>query len=97
MSATLAIMSTAAATFTVQDFAPDMAQVFETARRLGKASLRTVAGETFEVTIQPKPAPSTEAMLAKYEAHAEHLRQLGVVQPTPAENERINRIIAGEI
>ncbi len=74
-----------------------MAQVFETARRLGKASLQTEAGDTFEVTIQPKSAPTTEDMLAKYQAHAEHLRQLGVVQPTQAENERINRIIAGEI
>ena len=88
-------MSTQAATFTVQDFAPDMAKIFEAARRFGSASVRTSNGETFEVTKMAAP-PAAAEMLAKYEAHAKRLADLGLVQPSADDDERINKVIAGE-
>jgi len=90
-------MSEQTATFTIQELAPDVAKVFEAARRFGSAMVRTSGGETFEVTKKQASKPTAEELLAKHEAHAKRLKELGLVQPTADENERINRIIAGEI
>ncbi len=89
-------MSTAA-TFTAQDLASHTGKVFDAVRRFGSANIRTSEGETFEVIRKAPAGPAAEVMLAKYQQHADRLRQMGLVQPTAAENERINQVIAGEI
>lgn len=96
-SAPSVIMSAPVTTFTEQDFAPGAAKVFDAVRQFGSAMIRTQKGDTFEITRKPAPKPTADEMLAKYEAHALRLEKMGLVQPTPEENERINKIIAGEL
>ncbi|MFN0076376.1 MAG: hypothetical protein ACKVY0_07875 [Prosthecobacter sp.] len=94
-------MSTQAATFTIQDFAPDVAKVFDAARRFGSASVRTSGGETFEVTKKPAAKPVVDEVaddiVPDFPARWKRLREMGLIPPPAAENDGINRIIAGEI
>jgi len=94
-------MSDQTATFTIQDLASQAAKVIEAVHRLGSVDVRTPEGEVLVLKKKEDSKPvekqSAEAVLARFDAHWKHLRELGHVPPPPSENERINKIIAGEI
>jgi hypothetical protein len=71
------------------------AKVFAAVRKFGSVDIRTRAGETFVFTLKKKPQPKVEG-LPDFEAHWARLKKLGLIPPPPSENDRINRIIAGE-
>ncbi len=89
-------MSSAAATFTPQDLAAQATKVFDAVRRFGSAEIRTQEGETFELMIKAEPHPTKPKGFPDFEARWKRLRELGHVPPPASENERINKIIAGE-
>jgi hypothetical protein len=66
-------------------------------RKFGSAEIRTRSGEVFTVAVKTEePRKRSAAGLPDFEAHWKRLRELGLVPPPASENERINRIIAGE-
>jgi hypothetical protein len=75
-------MSTAAATFTVQDLAAQAALVldFEVTRKHQEAT-----------------PPSPAKQFPDFEARWQRIRELGFVPPPASEMDRFDRIIAGEI
>jgi hypothetical protein len=85
------------AIFTDEDLDCQRGEVFDAARRFGKVEVRISSGEVF--TIAPKAVktkPTAERLTAKFEALWGKQRELGYVPPPASDNERINRIIAGE-
>lgn len=83
--------------FTLRDLNRQPAKVLEAVRKFGSADIRTRSGEMFsfipKVEKRKKPAAKD---FPDFEAHWKKLRSLGLVPPPASENERINRIIAGE-
>ena len=89
-------MSTVA-TFTVRDLNRQPAKILDAVRKFGKAEVRTRGGEVFTVARKPvRRKLSAGDFTAKFEALWKTQRELGHVPPPASENERINRIIAGE-
>ena len=88
----------AVTTFTVRDLNRQPAKILAAVRKFGSVEVRTRDGEIF--TIAPKAEKKTKrrakGISAKFEALWAKQRALGLVPPSEAENERINRIIAGE-
>ena len=83
--------------FTLRDLNRRPAKVLAEVRKFGSAEIRTRSGEVFTMTVKAEEAtPGPGAGLPDFEAHWKRLRELGLVPPPAAENERINRIIAGE-
>lgn len=88
----------ATATFTLRDLNRQPAKVLDAVRKFGSAEVRTRSGEVF--TLAPKTAPKKPKKASGIRSHFEALWkkqcELGLVPPPESENERINRIIAGE-
>ncbi len=87
----------AATTFTVRDLNRQPAKILDVVRKFGSAEIRTRGGEVF--TIAPKAEKKAKARtkaFPDFKARWRRMRELGHVPPPPSENERINRIIAGE-
>ena len=83
--------------FTLRDLNRQPAKVLAAVRKFGRAEIRTRSGEVFTVAVKAeKPPQGSGTGLPDFEAHWMRLRELGLVPPPAAENERINRIIAGE-
>ena len=82
----------------MQDLAVQAAKVIEAVHRLGSVDVRTQEGETLVLKKKEgaKPVRGPEKKLPDFEARWKRLRELGNEPPAPSENERINRIIAGE-
>jgi hypothetical protein len=92
-------MSKARATtvFTLRDLNRRPGQVLAEVRKFGSAEIRTRSGEVFTMAVKAsEPTKQAGTGLPDFEAHWRRLRELGLVPPPAAENERINRIIAGE-
>ncbi len=88
-------MSATVTTFTEQDFAPGAAKVFDAVRQFGSAMIRTQKGDTFVVQMQPNEG--SDDVVPDFPARWKRLREMGNVPPPASENDRINRIIAGEL
>lgn len=83
--------------FTLRDLNRQPAKVLAEVRKFGSAEIRTRSGEVFTMTVKAGEATrGGGTRLPDFEAHWKRLRELGLVPPPAAENERINRIIAGE-
>ncbi len=85
-------------TFTPGDFSRRPKVVLAAVLENGSADMRFPNGET--LVFKLKPAPKTRPIrkgFPDFDAHWQELRALGLIPPPPAENERINKIIAGEI
>ena len=83
--------------FTLRDLNRRPARVLAEVRKFGSAEIRTRSGEVFTMTVKAEvQAKEGATTLPDFEAHWKRLRELGLVPPPAAENERINRIIAGE-
>ena len=83
--------------FTLRDLNRRPARVLEAVRKFGSAEIRTRSGEVFTVAVKAeRSAKRSGTGLPDFEAHWKRLRELGLVPPPAAENNRINRIIAGE-
>jgi hypothetical protein len=89
--------SPAATVFTVRDLNRQPAKVLDAVRKFGSAEIHARSGEVFTVAVKDEgPAKGSAVELPDFEAHWKRLRELGLVPPPAAENDRINRIIAGE-
>jgi hypothetical protein len=85
------------AVFTLRDLNHQPAKVLEAVRKFGCAEIRTRSGEVFTMWAQPEPGDSAAAKrFPDFSARWKKLRELGHVPPTSSENERIDRIIAGQ-
>jgi hypothetical protein len=81
----------------LRDLNRQPAKVLASVRKFGGAEIRTRPGEVFTVAVKAEnPAKGTRPALPDFEAHCKRLGELGLVPPPAAENDRINRIIAGE-
>ena len=89
-------MSASAILFTSQDLAGQAAKVFDAVRRFGSADIRTQEGDVFEMKLKREMNEAVGMDFPDFDARWKRLRELGLVPPPPSENERINRIIAGE-
>jgi hypothetical protein len=86
------------AVFSSRDLNRQPAKVLDAVRKYGSAEIRTRSGEVFTVSAQPKPASGRVASrFPDFSARWKRLRELGHVPPTSAQNEHIDRIIAGEV
>ena len=95
-------MSTTAtpASFTLRDLNRQPAKVLAAVRKFGSAEVRTRTGEIFTVAPKPPVGPSRKREAKEVRDRFQDLwakqRSLGLIPPDESENERINRIIAGE-
>ncbi len=74
------------------------AEVLSAVRKFGSVEVRTRRGEVFTVTAKPV-SPSTRSpddIASRFAALWLKQRDLGHIAAQPSENERINRIIAGD-
>jgi hypothetical protein len=88
-------MSARTTTFTPRDLNRQPAKVFAAVRKFGSVEIRTRSGEAFVFTLKKDNPPAAKA-LPDFKAHWARLKKLGLIPPPASENERINRIIAGE-
>jgi antitoxin (DNA-binding transcriptional repressor) of toxin-antitoxin stability system len=94
----------AAATFTVRDLSRRTAELLAAVRKFGAVEISARTGEVFTIaTKKPKKKAPTQKQLweefvKKNEERAQRFRELGYLPPKPGEwdQERFNRIIAGE-
>ena len=87
----------AATVFTLRDLNRQPAKVLAVVRKFGSAEIRTRGGEVFTMTVKVEERTKGASNgLPDFAAHWKRLRELGLVPPPVSENERINRIIAGE-
>jgi hypothetical protein len=85
------------AVFTLRDLNRRPAKVLEAVRKFGCAEIRTRSGEVFTMSALPKPANDRAAKrFPDFSARWKKLRELGHAPPSYSQNERIDRIIAGE-
>jgi hypothetical protein len=91
-------MSKARATtvFTLRDLNRQPAKVLAEVRKFGSAEIRTRSGEAFTIAVRDEEPTKAGTGVPNFEAHWKRLRELGLVPPPASENERIDRIIAGE-
>ena len=91
-------MSKARATtvFTLRDLNRRPGKVLAEVRKFGSAEIRTRSGEVFTMTVKAELPRKADDRLPDFEAHWKRLRELGLAPPPAAENDRINRILAGE-
>ncbi len=87
-----------AISFTLRDLNRRPASVLAAVRRFGRVEVRTRGGEVFTVTSEkgsarPMGAAGIRAQFAELWSRQ---KKLGLVPPDVSEDERINRIIAGE-
>ena len=84
-------------TFTLRDLNRQPAKVLEAVRKFGIVEVRTRKGEIF--TVAPKAAQGarrSSKLVPDFEGLWKRQRDAGHVGPATRENDRINRIIAGE-
>lgn len=84
-------------TFTLRDLNRQPAKVLEAVRKFGIAEVRTRKGEVFIVS--PKAASGARRpsnRIPDFERLWKQQRDAGHIPPPTRENERINRILAGE-
>ena len=85
------------AVFTLRDLNRQPAKVLDAVRKFGSAEVRTRGGEVFTVAVKAEEAKQRRSKsFPDFEARWKKLRGSGFVPPSPSENERINRIIAGD-
>jgi hypothetical protein len=85
------------AVFTLRDLNRQPAKVLEAVRKFGCAEIRTRSGEVFTILAQPKQADGSAARrFPDFSTRWKKLREVGHVPPTSSQNERIDRVIAGE-
>jgi hypothetical protein len=83
--------------FTLRDLNRQPSKVLDAVRKFGSAEIRTRGGEVFTVAVKAhQPKSTSDGGLPDFEAHWSRLRELGNIPPPASENERINRIIAGD-
>ncbi len=85
--------------FTVRDMNRDTAGLLNAARQHGSVTIRSRSGEQFKVApvVPEKPTASPRPdFLERMRLHHEQMRAAGYRPPSAADQERINRIIAGE-
>lgn len=88
------------ASFTLRDLNRQPAKVLAAVRKYGSAEVRTRSGEIF--TVAPKlsrtlnRSQTTKAISERFQKLWSKQRAAGFIPPPESENERINRIIAGE-
>ncbi len=83
--------------FTLRDLNRQPAKVLEAVRKFGIAEVRTRKGEVF--TVSPKAASAVRRpskRIPDFEGLWKKQRDAGHIVPPTLEDERINRIIAGE-
>ncbi|HUG67028.1 MAG TPA: hypothetical protein VMM76_04725 [Pirellulaceae bacterium] len=86
----------ASAVFTLRDLNRQPAKVLDAVRKFGSAEIRTRSGEVF--TVAAKAGGKVRSReFPNFEARWKKLRELGLVPPPRTDDERINRIIAGEL
>jgi len=84
-------------TFTLRDLNRQPARVLEAVRKFGVAEVRTRKGEVF--TVSPKAglgARRPSKLVPDFEGLWKKQCDAGHISPPTREDERINRIIAGE-
>jgi hypothetical protein len=90
-------MSAGAAIFTLRDLNRQPAKVLAAVRKYGSVEIRTRKGEVFTVSREaPKPKRSAEEYITRFDELWKKQRELGLIRPPATEDDRINRIIAGE-
>ena len=85
--------------FTVRDMNRSGAELLEAARKLGSVTIRSRAGEAFEVRSVKEVTTGTDAansMLERMRRHRERLAEIGYKEPTAEGWEVISQAIAGE-
>jgi antitoxin (DNA-binding transcriptional repressor) of toxin-antitoxin stability system len=80
--------------YTVRDLNRQPAKILAAVRKFGSVEVRTRSGEVF--TIAPKAERRKKSFSKGFQDLWARQRELGLVPPAEEENERINRIIAGE-
>ena len=93
-----------AATYTMRDVSRETAKVFAAAKKFGSAKVRARSGDVFTIVAEPKSKPRqtpkdiTAEFIRVSEERARRFREMGYIPPKPGEwdEERFNRIIAGE-
>jgi sugar phosphate isomerase/epimerase len=92
-------MSTAAATFTIEDLATRASSVFDAVRRLGQARIKISEKEVFEIKAAESAKPDLKELRERFEKRRLKMIALGH-DPKPMteeEQDRFNKIIAGEL
>jgi hypothetical protein len=88
------------ASFTLRDLNRQPAKVLAAVRKYGSAEVRTRSGEIFTVAPKLAGTPDRRQTSKGITEHFQNLwskqRAMGLIPPPDSENERINRIIAGE-
>ena len=85
------------AVFTLSDLNRQPAKVLAAVRKFGSAEIRTRNGEVFTFAAKLKPPePPAAKEFPDFKARWKKMRELGHVPPSASENDRIDRIIAGE-
>ncbi len=87
------------AVFTVRDLNRNSQTVLSAARQHGRVTIRSRSGERFTIEtmqLKAKSAGPRPDLLERLRQHQERLRALGCRPPSPTDQERLNRIIAGE-
>lgn len=78
--------------FTPRDLNRQPARVLAAARKYGQVEVRTRSGEIFTLMRKVDKKPDWP----DFEARGRRLRALGLVRPSPEQEDKIDRIIAGE-
>lgn len=84
--------------FTVRDLNRNSQTVLNATRQHGRVTIRSRTGEQFKIeALNPKPSPGARPdFRERMQLHHERMRALGCRPPSFADQERLNRIIAGE-
>jgi hypothetical protein len=89
----------ATTSFSVRDLNRQPAKVLAACDLHGAVRIRTRDGRSYSLKPEIPDPPRTaqaESLIARRQQLRQRLRAVGFVPPSPAEIERINRIIAGE-
>ena len=87
----------AVTTFTVRDLNRQPAKILAAVRKFGRVEVRTRSGEIFTIAPKVERKPTRKAKgFPDFSARWQRMSELGNVPPSKSENERIDRIIAGE-
>jgi hypothetical protein len=90
-------MSSVVAAFTLRDLNRQPAKVLEAVRKFGSVEIRNRKGEVFTISRNlPKQTRTVADYVARFDALWKRQRELGLIPPPESENDRLDRIIAGE-
>ena len=83
--------------FTVRDMNRSSAELLEATRKHGSVTIRSRAGETFEISVAPQtPKLEVTSLVERMRRHRERLAAMGYKEPTAEGWEVISKAIAGE-